>query len=84
MDEMIEGRTRSWKYRRRAAFGLLAFGCGGLAYLLVEGNDSELHRQIASGLVTIVVATIAAYIAGGVADDKFRDQHADTYRWRAG
>lgn len=70
-----EPGQRSWKYRRRAAFGLIVFGCAGLAYLLGWGQDIELHRQIASGLVTIVIATVSAYIAGGVVDDKFRDQY---------
>ena len=65
--------TRSWKYRRRAAFIALLGAIAGLLYLIGWGDDTDLHRRIADGLASIVIWVIAIYVGGATADDALRD-----------
>lgn len=64
---------RSWRYRRAAAFAALAGAIGGLGYLIGWGEDTDLHRRIADGLVTVIVAVLAIYVGGATADDGIKD-----------
>lgn len=64
---------RSWTHRRRAAFLALAFAVGGLTYLIGWGDDTDLHRRIADGLVSVLIWTIAIYVGGATADDALKD-----------
>jgi len=65
--------TRSWKYRRRAALGTLTAALTGLGYLIGWGEDTDLHRRIADGLVTVTIAVIGIYVGGATADDALKD-----------
>ena len=67
---------RSWKYRRFCVFAALAAAFIGLAYLLVWGEDSALHRAIGEGLINVIWLTIATYVGGATADDWLRDKEA--------
>jgi hypothetical protein len=67
--------ARSWKHRRRLVFGVTAAACAGLGYLIGWGADTDLHRQIAGSLGTIIIAVIGAYIGGATADDALRDRY---------
>ena len=70
---MSESAPRSWKYRRRAVFIALTGAIAGLAYLSGWGEDTDLHRRIADGLVSIIIITIGIYVGGATGDDALRD-----------
>lgn len=66
-------QPRSWVWRRSAALGVLAGAMAGLGYLTGWGADTDLHRRIADGLVTVIVWTVAIYVGGATADDALKD-----------
>lgn len=70
---MSDPAPRSWKYRRRAVFIALSGALAGLAYLTGWGEDTDLHRRIADGLVSIIIITIGIYVGGATCDDALRD-----------
>ena len=77
---MSEPAPRSWKYRRRAAFISLGGAILGLGYLIVWGDDTRLHQDIASGLVWLAVSTVGIYVGGATLDDALRDKYAKGQR----
>lgn len=66
-------QPRSWVWRRTAALGALCGALAGLGYLIGWGDDTDLHRRIADGLVTVIVWTLAVYVGGATADDALKD-----------
>lgn len=66
-------QPRSWVWRRTAALGALGGALAGLGYLVGWGDDTDLHRRIADGLVTVIVWTLAVYVGGATADDALKD-----------
>ncbi len=64
---------RSWVWRRSAALAALGGALAGLGYLIGWGEDTDLHRRIADGLVTVIVAVLAIYVGGATADDALKD-----------
>lgn len=73
---MTDLPPRSWKYRRRCVFGSLIGAGFGIAYLMVAGEDTALHREIAGGLVNVIWMVLATYVGGATADDWLRDKVA--------
>jgi hypothetical protein len=65
--------TRSWRYRRLAVFASLLGAIAGLGYLIVWGEDTTLHRQIADGLIWVVGWVLAVYVGGSTLDDGVKD-----------
>lgn len=65
---------RSWKYRRRLTFLIAGFACIGLTYLLIWGEDHDLHRRMAETFGTILITTILIYVGGATADDALKDK----------
>jgi len=60
----------SWKYRRRVVFLTLAAAIIGVTYItLLNDSESELHQDIAAGLINVIGAIIAIYVGGAVGDD---------------
>lgn len=67
----IAGLETSWKLRRGAVWGTIAFCMALIAYLTAFGrHDSRLHETIAFGLIGLLGTVVMAYIAGAVYDDK--------------
>lgn len=57
-------------WRRRIAIACILLFCGlGVAYLIVWGSDTALHRDIANGLILLAGSTAGSYIFGAVWDD---------------
>lgn len=69
---MPNEKVNRWKHRRRLVYSTLIFCAMSITYLMVWGDDSALHREIASTLGFTALGVLAAYLGGGVADDKFR------------
>lgn len=58
-----------WWRRRIAIAGVLLFCALGVGYLIVFGNDTALHRDIANGLILLAGSTLGSYVFGAVWDD---------------
>lgn len=66
-----------WKHRRRIVYGSLTFCAVSLSYLMVWGDDTALHREIANTIGLGALGVIATYLGGAVADDKFKKDSED-------
>lgn len=62
--------ARSWVYRRRTVFLSLAFIAAALTYLMISGEDSEVHETMAFGLMMGGFGIISSYVFGAAWDDK--------------
>ena len=58
-----------WWRRRIAISGVLIFCALAVAYLIVLGRDTALHRDIANGLILLAGSTLGSYVFGAVWDD---------------
>jgi hypothetical protein len=56
-------------------FSVAGAASAGLGYLIGWGEDTELHRQIAGTLGSIIMAALALYIGGPTADDALKDKY---------
>lgn len=59
----------SWKIRRRVVALTLLFCGGATVWLLGWGEDTELNRTIANGLILLAGGVIGSYVFGAAWDD---------------
>lgn len=61
-----------WKIRRRIVSITLVFCALSITYLMLKGQDTQLHQAIANGLILLAGSVIGSYIFGATWDDKGR------------
>lgn len=59
-----------WQIRRRIVNITLVFCALSVTYLMLKGQDTQLHQAIANGLILLAGSVIGAYIFGATWDDK--------------
>ena len=69
MDEIKNSKER-WKIRRRIVNITLAFCASSILYLMIKGEDTQLHQSIANGLILLAGSVIGSYIFGSTWDDQ--------------
>jgi len=70
----------SWKLRRRAVFGTLAFCAAGIVYLLIWGEDTRLNETIANGLMLVGGSVVLGYCGFAAMDDRSKRSSYVAYR----
>lgn len=70
----------SWKLRRRAVFGTLAFCGAGIVYLLLRGEDTRLNETIANGLMLVGGSVVLGYCGFAAMDDRSKRSSYVAYR----
>lgn len=66
----MEDNRDYWKSRRQLVIGTLGFCYLLTLFLMFNGDhDSKLHENIMSGIMSVLMATIAGYIGTSVYDD---------------
>ena len=63
-------KKNNWKIRRRVVNATLVFCAVSVAYLMLAGDDTDLHRSIANGLILLAGSVIGSYVFGATWDDK--------------
>lgn len=59
-----------WERRRIVVFGTLAFCAVAVAYLIGWGDDTALHREIATALILLAASVVGSYVFGAAWDDR--------------
>lgn len=59
----------SWKYRRRALFGSMAFGAGIVLYVALRWDDLRIAETLALGGFGLIAAALATYTGGAAYED---------------
>jgi hypothetical protein len=59
----------SWKLRRRAVFGSMAFGAAIVAYVALRWEDLRIAETLALGGFSLIGAVVAAYVGGAAYED---------------
>jgi len=65
-----ENKDNRWKIRRNIVNLTLTFSALSITYLMLKGNDTQLHQAIANGLILLSGSVIGSYIFGATWDDK--------------
>jgi|TARA_Y100000289_G_C3923601_1_gene151936 hypothetical protein len=68
--ENKENKDNRWKIRRNIVNLTLTFSALSITYLMLKGNDTQLHQAIANGLILLSGSVIGSYIFGATWDDK--------------
>ena len=68
--ENNENKDNRWKIRRNIVNLTLTFSALSITYLMLKGNDTQLHQAIANGLILLSGSVIGSYIFGATWDDK--------------
>lgn len=68
--ENNENKDNRWKIRRNIVNLTLIFSALSITYLMLKGNDTQLHQAIANGLILLSGSVIGSYIFGATWDDK--------------
>ena len=68
--ENNENKDNRWKIRRNIVNSTLTFSALSIIYLMLKGNDTQLHQAIANGLILLSGSVIGSYIFGATWDDK--------------
>jgi len=66
----MENKENRWKIRRNIVNLTLTFSALSITYLMLKGNDTQLHQAIANGLILLSGSVIGSYIFGATWDDK--------------
>jgi peptidoglycan/LPS O-acetylase OafA/YrhL len=71
----------SWKIRRRAIFGSMAFGAGIVIYVALRWDDLRIAETLALGGFGLIASALAFYTGGATYEDvKLHGREADDGR----